>query len=63
MQTPLAAAATEPDPPPQFIRTLRFAQFSERALSTTDFTVDDAAPILALVFSPHLDFHATVRLF
>jgi hypothetical protein len=64
MQTPLAAAATEPDPPPQFIRTLRFVEFSERALLTTDFTIDGAAPILALGFiSPHLDFHATVRLF
>jgi FIST N domain len=53
----------EPQAPPQFVRTLRFAQFSEPALSAADFGIDGGAPILALGFiPPHLDFHATVRL-
>jgi hypothetical protein len=63
MPTPLASAAEEPEAPPKFVRALRFAQFGERTLSTADFTIDGGAPILALGFiSPHLDFHATVRL-
>jgi hypothetical protein len=60
---PAALPAAAPEAPPQFIRTLRFAAFSERTLSTADMTVDGGAPVLALGFiSPYLDFHATTRL-
>jgi hypothetical protein len=49
--------------PPQFIRTLRFDTFSERALAVADLTIDSGTPALALGFiSPHLDFHQTTRL-
>jgi len=59
----LAAAAPAPRAPPQFIRTLRFADVNERTLASADFTVDDGAPALALGFiSPHLDFHLATRL-
>jgi hypothetical protein len=59
----LPAAPAAPPPQPQFIRTLRFADFSERTLAAADLTVDDIAPALALGFiSPHLDFHLTTRL-
>lgn len=57
------AAAAVQEKPPQFIRTLRFDDFGERALAAADFTVDGGAPALALGFiSPHLDFHVTTRL-
>jgi hypothetical protein len=63
MQAPLDAETAEPEASPHFVRTLRFAQLNERALASADLTIGGGAPILALAFiSPHLDFHATVRL-
>ncbi len=48
--------------PKQFVRTLRFANYSEREFAEADLTIDGAAPSFVVGFvSPHLDFAAVVR--
>ncbi len=63
-ETVVAAPPLAPivDLPKQFVRTLRFTNYSEHALADTDLTIDGAAPSFVVGFvSPHLDFPAVVR--
>jgi hypothetical protein len=62
------AAPAEPRPAPvvelpkQFVRVIRYDDFTDRSPAAADLTIDGEPPVFAIGFiSPHLDFRAVTR--